>query len=236
MSETPAPRTAVVVLAAGSGTRVGAATNKVLLPMAGRTVLGWSLAHLRPLAYVGRLVVVHRPQDLDAVRRVVAAEGVGATLVAGGETRHASEWAALSLLAADVDAGRLDVVAIHDAARPLAGPGLFDAVVRAAQKHGGAVPVRRQVGLLPREHGPARADLVAVQTPQAFAAGPLLAAYLCAERDGFTGTDTASCLEKYTDVRVHGVPSPATNLKVTFPEDVALAERLLTALGSEALR
>ena len=221
------PRAAVVVLAAGSGTRVGAATNKVLLPMAGRTVLGWSLAHARALGYVDRLVVVHRAQDLAAVREVVAAERVEATLVEGGATRHASEWAALQVLADDVDAGRLDVVAIHDGARPLADSALFDAVVRAAHEHGGAIPVRRQVGLLPRDGGPACGPLVAVQTPQAFAAGPLLAAYRQAEVDGFTGTDTASCLEAHSDVAVHGVPSPATNLKVTFPEDVALAERLL---------
>jgi 2-C-methyl-D-erythritol 4-phosphate cytidylyltransferase len=173
------------------------------------------------------VVVVHRPEDLPQVRAAVAAQGVQATFVPGGETRHASEWAALSLLAEDVDAGRLDVVVVHDTARPLAGPALFDAVVRAAASYGGAIPVRAQPGLLPRAGGPARHDLVAVQTPQAFAAGPLLAAYRRAEADGFTGTDTASCLEAYTDVPVHGVPAPATNLKITFPEDVALAERLL---------
>ena len=70
---------------------------------------------------------------------------------------------------------------------------------------------------------------VAVQTPQAFRARPLLDAYRRAERDGFVGTDTASCVERYTDLAIHCVPSPATNLKITFPEDVALAERLLRA-------
>jgi 2-C-methyl-D-erythritol 4-phosphate cytidylyltransferase len=219
----------VVLLAAGSGTRVGAAVNKVLLPLAGRPVLAWSLEHVAALRYVDRVVVVHRAEDRAAVRAAVAGHGLDVALVEGGATRHASEWAALQVLARAVDAGELDVVAVHDTARPLADVALFDAVVRAAAAHGGAIPVRPQAGLLPRDPAePALAvDLVAVQTPQAFAARPLLGAYRRAEADGFTGTDTASCLEAYTDVAVHGVPSPATNLKITFPEDVALAERLL---------
>lgn len=221
----------MVLLAAGSGTRVGAATNKVLLPLAGAPVLAWSLRHLRPLAYVDQVVVVHRAEDRARVEEVLAAEATGlrVTLTEGGDTRHASEWQALQVLAPDIDAGRLDVVAVHDTARPLAAPELFDAVIAGAARHGGAIPVRAQHGLLHRDPaaGPASPDLVAVQTPQAFAAGPLLEAYRKAATEGFTGTDTASCLEAYTDVRVHGVAAPATNLKITFPEDVALAERLL---------
>ena len=56
---------------------------------------------------------------------------------------------------------------------------------------------------------------------------PLLDAYRQADRHGFTGTDTASCIERYTDLEIHCVESPATNIKITFPEDVSLAERLL---------
>jgi 2-C-methyl-D-erythritol 4-phosphate cytidylyltransferase len=219
------PRAAVVLLAAGSGTRVGAATNKVLLPLAGTPVLAWSLRHVRALPYVDHVVVVHRPQDCAEIE----AAGVGLQLVEGGDTRHASEWNALQALAKRIDAGELDVVAIHDSARPLADSGLFDAVLRVAAARGGAIPVRRQPGLLHRDPGapPFDTELVAVQTPQAFRAEPLLTAYRRADTDGFTGTDTASCLRAYTDVEIHGVPSPATNLKITFPEDVALAERLL---------
>ncbi len=221
----------MVLLAAGSGTRVGAGTNKVLLPLAGRPVLAWSLQHVRDLGYVDRVVVVHRPQDRPEVDAAVARHGSGldVLLVAGGDTRHASEWNALQALAKRIDAGELDVVAIHDTARPFAGPALFDAVLRAAAADGGAIPVRAQPGLLHRDPGAPRVEtgLVAVQTPQAFRAAPLLGAYRRAEADGFTGTDTASCLEAYTDLRIRGVAAAATNLKITFPEDVALAERLL---------
>ena len=218
------PRTAVVLLAAGSGSRVGAEVNKVLLPLAGRPVLAWSLHTVAGLPYVARVVVVHRPEDAGAVAALTA----GARLVEGGATRHASEWNALHALAAEIDAGEVDVVAIHDTARPLAGSDLFDAVVAAAAEHGGAIPVRAQPGLIAATPGAAVAGpLVAVQTPQAFRAPDLLAAYRAADRDGFEGTDTAACVERYTDLTVWAVPSPATNLKITFPEDVHLAERLL---------
>ncbi len=70
-----------------------------------------------------------------------------------------------------------------------------------------------------------------MQTPQAFRAGPLLGAYAAADRDGFVGTDTASCIEHYTDLPVHCVPGDARNIKITFPEDLALAERLLATSG-----
>lgn len=224
------PRTAVVLLSAGSGSRVGTDTNKVLLPLHGRPVLAWSLRAVLRLAYVEQVVVVHRSEDHDAVREATEDGPSGRVgYVEGGSTRHGSEWNALRALAGAVDSGHVDVVAIHDAARPLAHEALFGAVVAAAREHGGAIPVRRQPGLLttaaaPRPAGP----LVAVQTPQAFRAPELLAAYRAASRDGFQGTDTAACVERYTDLRIHGVSSPATNLKITFPEDVALAERLLS--------
>ena len=92
------------------------------------------------------------------------------------------------------------------------------------------MPARPAVGLVPRSGGPPRRDLVTVQTPQAFRAAPLLEAYAAAERDGFVGTDTAACVAAYSvdpGLRLRAVDGEATNLKVTWPEDLPLAERLL---------
>lgn len=224
------PRTAVLLLAAGSGTRVGAGTNKVLRPIAGVPVLAWSLRTVTALEYVERLVVVHRDEDREVVADLVRdelPEGHEATLVAGGATRHDSEWRGLRVLRDDVDSGRLEVVVIHDAARPLAGSALFDATVAAAHEHGGAIPIRQQPGLLHRQSGGPVAGVVGVQTPQAFRAAALLDAYARADADGFNGTDTAACVARYTDLIVRAVQAPATNVKITFPGDVALAARLL---------
>lgn len=247
----PMPRTAVVLLAAGEGRRVGADTNKVLLPLAGAPVFTWSLRRALELPGTTHVVLVIRPEDraeIDRGLELVAADHEGAKVwvVPGGATRHGSEWNALGAVAAAVDAGEVDVIAIHDTARPLADAGLFAEVARVAHEHGGALPVRAQRALVPRDAPrdaspdaprddvprddalPREAGLVAVQTPQAFRAGALLDAYRRAEQDGFVGTDTASCVEAYTDLEICCVASPATNIKITFPEDVPLAERLVS--------
>lgn len=225
---------AVVVLAAGSGSRVGGPVNKVLLPLGDAPVLVWSLRAAFALPDVRRMVLVVRPDEHEAVAEAVAPH-LGdreVALVDGGSSRHASEWPALRALAPAIEAGEVDVVAIHDGARPLAGTVLFAETLAAAREHGGALPV---VPLTHVVHAGGRrpeGDLVGVQTPQAFRAGELLAAYRAADADGFEGTDTASCLERYAAVRIAAVPGSPLNLKITFPEDVALAGRL--ARGPES--
>ncbi len=149
-------------------------------------------------------------------------------MVDGGAQRHDSEWQALQALAADIDGGEIDVVAIHDAARPLAPESLWRTVIDSAAEHGGAIPVTSLPRLSRRDGSLAPAGLVGVQTPQAFRARDLLDAHRSAAAAGFVATDTAACLTEFTEIVVRGVPSTAANLKVTFPEDVLLAERLLS--------
>ncbi|MDI6910965.1 2-C-methyl-D-erythritol 4-phosphate cytidylyltransferase [Nocardioides sp.] len=218
---------AVVILAAGSGSRVGAATNKVLLPLGDRPVLAWSVRDALGLEDVRRVLVVVRPGEREAVAAALAPHLGDAEIgvVEGGATRHGSEWNALRALAAEVEDGGIDVIAIHDGARPLAGPDLFRATIAAARSRGGAIPVVALRGLLALD-GRALPELDGVQTPQAFRARELVAAYARAEADGFDGTDTATCWARYTDLPVVAVPSTSHNLKVTFPEDLAVADRL----------
>lgn len=221
----PVVPAAVVILAAGAGTRIGGPVNKVLLELGDAPVLAWSVRDALSLAGVRQVLVVVRPGEEAAVSAALAPHlgDSEVLLVAGGQTRHASEWAALQVLAPDIESGAIDVVAIHDGARPLAGAPLFAAVIEAAGTSGGAIPT---VVLPPVVGGPVGQVLHGVQTPQAFRAAELLAAYRRADAEGFTGTDTAASLERYADVEVLAVAGSALNLKVTFPEDVALAERL----------
>ncbi|WP_439938260.1 IspD/TarI family cytidylyltransferase [Nocardia sp. N13] len=223
--------TAVVILAAGSGSRVGAEVNKVLLPLRDVPVLVWSVRDALALPDVRRLVLVVRPEDRAAVEAAVAPHlGEREVLVVdGGATRHASEWAALRVLAGDIESGDVDVVVVHDGARPLAGVDLWRSVVDAAREVGGAIPVVPVTQLLHADLTPVTEAVGAVQTPQAFRAGAVLAAYRAAAEDGFEGTDTAACVSAYADVPVAAVPGSALNLKVTFPEDVALALELSPA-------
>ncbi|WP_435770555.1 IspD/TarI family cytidylyltransferase [Nocardioides sp. SYSU DS0651] len=232
-------RSAIVVLAAGSGSRVGAEVNKVLLPLRDRPLLAWSLSAALEVAEAAWVVIVCRPGEREVVAQTLA-PFVGereVLLVDGGATRQASEQAALDLLRPLVEGGRIDVVAIHDGARPLAGAALFERVIAEAREHGGAVPTVALPGLMARGDGAAAGDgrtrLVGVQTPQAFRAEPLLAAYRAAAAAGFDGTDTAAAFSEFAPTEADGpalvrpVPASATNLKVTFAEDLAVAERLL---------
>lgn len=215
---------AVVVLAGGVGARVGAGVNKALLSIAGTPVIAHSV-RVALDASPSRVVVVVRPEDREAlsaaIQPVLGAEEVW--IVDGGIERHDSEWNALRALTPSIESGEIDVVAIHDAARPLAPVALFREVVAAARAHGGAIPT------VPVDHviGTDHAKLVAVQTPQAFRARDLLEAYGRADAAGFRGTDTASCIERFTDLTIVGVPSTPANLKVTYAEDLVVAEELL---------
>jgi 2-C-methyl-D-erythritol 4-phosphate cytidylyltransferase len=227
------PRAAIVLLAAGSGRRVGADRNKVLLPLGGVPVLAHSVRTALRVDGAHRVVVVVRPEDGAAV-----AEAIGphlgshdAWLVDGGEERHDSEYRALQALRADIEDGEIEVVAIHDGARPLASPAHFRAVIDVAAAHGAAVPAVPAGRLNDQDGSLADEDLVAVQTPQAFAAPLLLAAYDAADAERFVGTDTAACLERYADVAIRPVPGEIANLKITFAEDLSLAEELI-AIGS----
>lgn len=227
------PRAAIVLLAAGSGSRVGAERNKVLLPLDGVPVLAHSVRTALEVDGVHRVVVVVRAGEHDQVAAAIA-PSLGSHdvwVVDGGQERHDSEYRALQALRSDVEAGEIDVVAIHDGARPLASAALFRAVIDAAADRGAAVPAVPAGRLNTADGALAPDDLVAVQTPQAFAARTLLTAYDAAQADGFTGTDTAACLERYSDVTVQAVDGERRNLKITFADDLRLAEELIAALG-----
>ena len=226
---------AAVVLASGAGIRAGGGRNKVYLPLGGRSVVAWSLRALARVTGIATLVLVVRPQDGELARQVLATEcaGLAVEVVLGGAVRQESELMALRRLAPRITAGEIDIVLIHDAARPLVTPELAAAVLAAARRAGGAVPgVARDGLIMASEDGTvAEADLgtlMAMQTPQGFAAAPLLAAYERAAADGFAGTDTAACVTRYSGLRVRCIPGDDRNIKITYPHDIVVAAKLMT--------
>ncbi|MGV0723105.1 IspD/TarI family cytidylyltransferase [Mycolicibacterium elephantis] len=232
-----------VVLAAGLGSRVGADGNKAYLQVADRAMVSWSLDTLTQLADVARVVLVYRQGEHGLAGDTVTRELPTATVefVEGGDSRHASEFNVLRYLAADIESGAIDVVLIHDAARPVAGADMFVTAVSVAREYGGAIPalpLPDVVNAGDRIEAPRHtATLVRVQTPQAFRAAPLLQAYRTAEHQRFEGTDTSSCVEAFTDVEVRTFPGEQRNIKVTFARDIAVAEHLLAdriSSGTEA--
>lgn len=234
---------AAIVLAGGSGTRMGADGNKAYIPLAGRRLLSWSVNTLARLPEIGRIVVVVRSPDRSLAEEIVDRETPTelVDIVDGGASRHGSEWAALQHLRRDIESGEIGIVLIHDAARPLVTPTLVRAVITAAAEHGGAIP-----GIVDDDLVGIDADgrlntesryrrLVRAQTPQAFHALPLFHAYAEATADGFEGTDTSASIERYTEMVVQCVDGDPRNLKVTYPRDLFVAEQLLAAANYEMI-
>ena len=219
---------ASVVLAAGSGTRFGHSMNKVWLQLNGKHIISRSLENSRKDFVNVRSILVINPDDEDFAREALVKDGVltGTEIVHGGASRHESEYNALQYLKGDIAAGKIDLVLIHDGARPLATPEIFAAIAEGAHKHGGAIPT---IALDPHEMDTARDETVArVQTPQGFRAAPLLEAYEKAAVQGFIGTDTAACMEKFfPDIKTVAVPGEVFNIKITYPQDLAIAELLV---------
>jgi len=222
------PKVASIVLAAGSGTRFGHDINKVWLPLSGRHIISRSLTNAAANFTDARMIVVINPDDEDFARKALADDAMPSSIeiVYGGASRHESEFNALQHLKPAIAAGEIDIVLIHDGARPLATPELFTAIAENAAQHGGAIPT---IALDSHEMDTVREETVArVQTPEGFRAKPLLEAYENAAADGFTGTDTAACMEKYfPEVKIFAVPGDVLNFKVTYPQDLAIAELLI---------
>lgn len=207
-----------VVVAAGSGTRFGA--PKQFAPLRGRSVLEWSLVTARR-ACAGVVLVLpsERTADPDPAWKADA-------VVAGGETRSASVRAGLD--AVPVTAG---VVAVHDAARPLAPLELWQAVIAAVESGADAAIPATAVTDTVKKVGDGghlitldRSRLVAVQTPQAFRASLIKELH----RSGADATDDAALVEA-AGGSVELVPAPAYNLKITSPADLVVAAALMEA-------
>ena len=176
-----------------------------------------------------------RSDDLDLARRTLDEElphpPVPVELVVGGATRHASEERALRHLEPAIRDGELDLVLIHDAARPMCSPELVAALVRTAASAAARCrawwrttwPAVGADGILV----PLVGRHVRIQTPQVFAAAPLLEAYHQAAEAGFEGTDTAACLERFSSLTVAHVAGEEQNFKITYPHDLVIADELL---------
>jgi 2-C-methyl-D-erythritol 4-phosphate cytidylyltransferase len=228
--------TAAIILAGGTGSRLQRPENKVYVPVGRRPLIAWSIRTFAASESITHVVIVARTGEHDRVKAVIAGEPIMLPLriTTGGVTRHASEQAGLEAIAGEIDDGTIDVVLIHDAARPFVSSGLIDRVARTARAVGGAVPA------LPLGDGVYRIDgdggivnqpsnLYRVQTPQGFVGPQLLAAYRRAAAAGFTGVDTSETVERYTDLEVEIVPGEATNIKVTFVDDLEIAEEIAAA-------
>ena len=208
-------RTAVIIVAAGRGSRMGGAVPKQWQMLAGKPVLAHTIAAFRGMQV---LLVIH-PEDRDR------AEALGVPLVEGGATRDASVLAGLRAL----EGTGVEAVLIHDGARPLVSRVLIDRLVTALDSHAGAAPAlavtdalwRGEDGLVAGTQD--RTGLFRAQTPQTFRFAPILAAHLA--HPGGALDDVEVARTAGLDVAI--VEGEETNLKLTYPGDFARAEAIL---------
>ena len=203
------PSVWTVIVAAGSGTRFGGA--KQYLELAGLRVVDRSVAVATQVS--DGVVVVVPTSDVSAESTLLAATAV----VAGGSSRAASVRNGLAAVPDDAA-----IICVHDAARPLAGPDIYERVIgEVSSGAAGAVPVVPMTDTIRRVDGGVvdRSTLQAVQTPQAFQGELLRAAHAGAD----DATDDAGLVEAagYRVVAVEGHPR---NIKITHPDDLAAAE------------
>jgi 2-C-methyl-D-erythritol 4-phosphate cytidylyltransferase len=225
-------RMVAVVLGGGTGTRFGAATPKQLLALNGRTLVEHCVAAFAAVPGIDEILLVMPPAYHDEAKRLVGGQ-VGA-IIAGGASRPDSVRNALAYIGLRYDQAQTAVL-IHDAARPLVTGQIIAACVEALNSHdavGTAVPTADTIlavadGVI--AHVPPRESLYRAQTPQCFRLETIMKAHALAAQDpAFTPTDDCGVVLRYLpDIPVHVIAGSESNIKITYPGDLAVAEALL---------
>jgi 2-C-methyl-D-erythritol 4-phosphate cytidylyltransferase/2-C-methyl-D-erythritol 2,4-cyclodiphosphate synthase len=225
---------AVLLVAGGAGSRLAGPEKKQFAPLRGVPLLLRALRPFEGQPGLTHAIVVVPAQDLTRSRDLVDGEmpGFSIRFVAGGVTRQESVWNGLQV------APPVDVVLIHDAARPLASRGLVQRALEIAYAGEGAVPALPISDTLKRLTGEGlttvpREGLYAAQTPQAFPREMIQTAHRRAVAEGLSATDDGALCEHY-GFPVRLLPGEPSNLKITTPEDWKLAESLLVSDASRS--
>ena len=214
-----------VVLAAGKGMRSGLTENKVFFRWQGRSVLSRCLDALSASRAYDGAVLVLSEADLPRYREIVETEGENPLVrrvALGGKTRRESGYNGLQALPEDVE-----IVSVHDAARPFVTPEIIRATIDDARRYGSGVistPVVDTIKRVDPQTGrvttPERSALRAVQTPQSFSFEMLRSAHARAMKEGLEVTDDAMIFEHaYGTVHLSDAPGAEKNIKLTNPED-----------------
>jgi|SRR5581483_7287939 len=238
---------AVIVPAAGLGTRMGKSTaektgtsRKQFMLLEGSPILLHTVRKFAASLRITEIVVAVRGEDLEWVRDMMNREFPGrrVRVVEGGNSRQESVQNALGTLDRDTD-----LVAVHDAVRPFIDLEIIDKVLDAAAEHGAAIvavapvdtvkQVNRGTGHVRVRATLQRDRLVLAQTPQVFRYDLLTQAFQSARDDGFIGTDESSLVERL-DIEVTVVLGSDRNIKITKPADMDLARLFLQEQGVPA--
>lgn len=230
-----------IILASGSGKRMGAGKNKVLLRVGRRPMIAQTVAVFDAHPQIARIILVVQPAERAIFDAMVRRYGFATTtdIVDGGAERQYSAHNAVAHLDQAYGVRARDVVLFHNGANPFVTAADITQVIAAARKHGAAVvahPVKDTIkevddaGMVVRTLE--RSTLWAMQTPQALRGDCVVRAFASAADEGFVGTDDVSLAERI-GVPVKVVEASAENIKMTTPQDLQLAQILLRARGGD---
>jgi 2-C-methyl-D-erythritol 4-phosphate cytidylyltransferase len=217
-----------IIVAAGASQRMG--FDKLMAPLCGRPVVAHSIERFERCEVIDEVILVIRPERAPEFKRMIRDYDFRkiSQIVSGGKERHFSVWNGMAALSAG---SRL--VAVHDAARPLISPGLIGEAFGVASKYGAvslAAPVvetlKRAGADLEVRESVDRTHLWGMQTPQVFRLDWLREAYQRVIDSGGSVTDEVSALQE-AGFPVRLISNPNWNVKITFPRDLELAEKLI---------
>lgn len=231
-------KTVLIMAAGGSGSRMKTDINKILLPLAGKTVICRSLEAFS--AHVDEIVLAIRPEDRNAVQAEIDLSRITCPcrLVPGGATRQESVLNGLKSVSWDPD----DIVLVHDAARCMVDQDTIVRVIDSCRRFGSGIPAVPAVSTFKLCNAEGiitgsvpRSSLFEIQTPQGFIGSELLRVSLKAMESGYEATDDSSVME-WAGMKVRTVAGSVGNIKLTTMEDFMSAERILTPASSACFR
>ncbi len=219
----------LLIAAAGSGSRMGADRNKLLLKIAGKTILEWTLKAAFASEAIKWIGIVGQPKDKSSIFSILQNSSESCQWINGGSTRQKSVQLGLSALPADAKS-----VLIHDGARCLVSPLVFDEISRIVLGGEAVIAASQVVDTIKKVNGkgeiidtPPRSDLWCAQTPQGFPVEQLKQAHRKAISNGWSVTDDASLFERL-GIPVKIYDAGPSNIKVTTPFDLVIAESILS--------
>jgi 2-C-methyl-D-erythritol 4-phosphate cytidylyltransferase/2-C-methyl-D-erythritol 2,4-cyclodiphosphate synthase len=223
--------TSAIIPASGLGKRLGRGTGKAFVPLLGRPLVVFTLSPFEISPAVNEIILVAGEQDIPQARQIIRDydfRKVG-DIVPGGPERQDSVRNGLRAVSPG-----MEIIAIHDGARPTVTPRIIEDSIRAAQKTGAAIAAMPVIDTIKASDGGRivestldRSRLYSVQTPQTFKREVIEAAYERAYSDGFYGTDDA-CLVERMGLPVTLVEGSYENIKVTTPTDLIIVEAILS--------
>ncbi len=223
----------LIIAAGGNGERMKSKDNKIFLKINNKQILYWTLKIFEENSVIDAIIVSARINDQKKIKDIIMENHIKKVMavVSAGKSRQETVLSALAWL--KVKAKKDDLVGIHNAANPFVLRKEIENVFAAAQGHRAALlahPARDTVKITNGDnmvsHTPIRESCWYAQTPQVAFYGDLLTAFMMAKNKNFTGTDDTQLLEMI-NIKPKIIPCSRYNFKITFPEDLLSAEKIL---------